>query len=894
MEKAAPFVKAIILSALVCTMGEAAAQAITGKVRTEEGGALSGVIVSILHREDSIIHSFGRTDVSGGFSLPAPADTGAYLLVFLYPRRTDVAIPLDVPHGFRGSELGDVRLPLNTVFLEEIVVTAGGLMTVRGDTIEYDIGRLELAPNSRVADVINQLPGMQITRGGQIFSHGKMVDRVLVDGEPFFGNDPSLVAKNIRSDMVDKVQVYDGASDREKMTGIKDSDKRTTIDIKLKEDKKKGVFGMAQGGYLNGFYNNVAMLNRFNGSEKIFGYGILSNTGKLGIGYKNMTTGGGGSVDGFDRGSGNFTGEGRPSVYSSGLGYSNAWEKRRLNASLSAKGMRVEGEGDEYQVINSGARTRKNTRSTGFDRTSRGQDFALDHEMNGRSRLYVSLRAGHERVLETSRKDSRMEEVGRSGAIGTLKQENEGKENVFRANMDINWSTDLKKEDRRISVGFRPDMLTAIADKCYAKTVGNGQDTPTTNALKTTGNRHENNMDFGLAYSEPVHKGILVNSYESKNYRSHNRSHATGGEEDDAQMFGGDFRYKYTVNRISSVYRATVKGLAAELGTALSLERSDQKDISTGSRVRNRFLFLQPVAELEYRWHQNHTINGRYSKTNVAPTSFLVQPFGEADDLQNVYIGNNGLKPRSANRFSLDYHNFKLRKMRAINASFELNLKHRDIGHAILTDGTQNVIRPVNIDKPTYDYRIGAAFGREVASKNDYLSLQLEGRQSLGYNYVDGIENSLRGLSAKFRPNLSVRERGGFRFNIGAGPVFESLRHSQNDDLNVKGLGFEGQGSLYLRFPLRFRLEQHFDYAHKPRSGLPGTSLDRLLWDVTLAKHFGKADMFTAELSANDLLDQNTTLQRIHGSTGFIESRHATVNRHFLLSFKWEINKMGN
>src|SRR5690606_10712715 len=113
------------------------------------------------------------------------------------------------------------------------------------DTLEYDISGLKLAPNSRVEDVLNQLPGMQVTRGGQIFSHGKKIQRVLVDGEPFFGNDPSLVTKNIRSDIVDKIQVYDDASENEKITGIKDKDKSKTIDIKLKEDKKKGVFGMA-------------------------------------------------------------------------------------------------------------------------------------------------------------------------------------------------------------------------------------------------------------------------------------------------------------------------------------------------------------------------------------------------------------------------------------------------------------------------------------------------------------------------------------------------------------------------------------------------------------------------------------------------------------------------
>src|SRR5690606_22378158 len=229
--------------------------------------------------------------------------------------------------------------------------------------------------------------------------HGKAVERVLVDGEPFFGNDPALVTKNIRSDIVDKIQVYEGASENERISGIKDNQKRRTIDIKLKEDKKKGVFGMAQIGYLNGFHNNIAMLNRFNGNEKIFGYGVFSNTGKLGVGYKNMNSSGGGLGNEFDAATGNFIGEGKPTVYSGGASYSNSWKDRKLNTIVSIKGMKVKGEREVYQFIETDARPRENRSSTDFERTSHEQDFGLIYERNGPSMLYVSLNGGHEKSL---------------------------------------------------------------------------------------------------------------------------------------------------------------------------------------------------------------------------------------------------------------------------------------------------------------------------------------------------------------------------------------------------------------------------------------------------------------------------------------------------------------
>ena len=63
------------------------------------------------------------------------------------------------------------------------------------------------------------------------------------------------------------------------------TDKKTkTINLKLKDDKKKGYFGKIDAGAgNNSFYNEQLMFNKFRKKEKISFYGILSNTGKIGL-----------------------------------------------------------------------------------------------------------------------------------------------------------------------------------------------------------------------------------------------------------------------------------------------------------------------------------------------------------------------------------------------------------------------------------------------------------------------------------------------------------------------------------------------------------------------------------------------------------------------------------
>jgi hypothetical protein len=79
---------------------------------------------------------------------------------------------------------------------------------------------------------------------------------------------PAFAVKNLRADAVDKVQVFDKKSDQATFTGIDDGVKDKTINLKLKDDKKKGYFGKLSGsGGLPDNYNNSAMINAFKKNE---------------------------------------------------------------------------------------------------------------------------------------------------------------------------------------------------------------------------------------------------------------------------------------------------------------------------------------------------------------------------------------------------------------------------------------------------------------------------------------------------------------------------------------------------------------------------------------------------------------------------------------------------
>src|ERR1700744_164397 len=196
-------------------------------------------------------------------------------------------------------------------------------MKIKGDTTEFNAKAYVVQPNDKVEDLLRQLPGIEVDKDGKITAQGETVTKVLVDGEEFFGDDPTLVTKNIRADMVDKVQLYDKKSDQATFTGIDDGVRTKTINIKLKEDKKNVLFGKVNANVgTNDYYEGQLIANRFKANEKFAVYGTAANDGRIGLGFEdNSTLGTTGSNIQFIDGGITITGGGNSDALDSFSGY---------------------------------------------------------------------------------------------------------------------------------------------------------------------------------------------------------------------------------------------------------------------------------------------------------------------------------------------------------------------------------------------------------------------------------------------------------------------------------------------------------------------------------------------------------------------------------------------
>lgn len=239
---------------------------------------LINISVSLLRQNDSILYKKTHSDAKGFFELNN-VSPGNYLLFVTHPEYQDYIDHLRLNDTSK-IDIGTVTMTLKVIILKEVIVRQQiSAIRISGDTTEFNSNSFKVREGASVEEMLKKLPGIQVDKNGAITAMGEKVNKVLVDGEEFFGNDPAIAIKNLPANSIYKIQVFDKKSDQATFTGIDDGVRSKTINLQLKKDKKKGSFGKLDlGAGLNGKWNNSGMINSFRNKKKLSAYGTMSST----------------------------------------------------------------------------------------------------------------------------------------------------------------------------------------------------------------------------------------------------------------------------------------------------------------------------------------------------------------------------------------------------------------------------------------------------------------------------------------------------------------------------------------------------------------------------------------------------------------------------------------
>jgi hypothetical protein len=916
-----------IIFALLTFVAAAQQPTVTGKLTdTAAGKNLARGTVSLLRAGDSTLVGFSRSDSSGAFRLHTP-DSGHFLILVTYPTYTDYFDTVRIA----GSEipLGTINLTPRSKLMEEILVKKRvAAIQYRGDTTIYTADSFKVKEGATVEDLLRVMPGFTIDKSGKITAQGERVQKVLVDGEEFFSDDPTIATRNLNANMIQDVEVFNKKSDQAEFTGIDDGSKTKTINLKMKEDKKNGYFGKVEAGSdLKKYYNNNAMANYFKGKKKFSAYGILSNTGKTGLNWSESTNYGGGNSN-MEMGMGddggvymmynngdeftneNFEGEGIPRAISLGAHYSDKWSADKQHANGNYR----------YNQIDNDARIETRTQSILPDTVFYNNE--TNHTYNYRNRHLL------EGIYDLNLDSSSSIKMTINGSMGENRKENEYQgeslngggdtvnsthrfQNATGDNKALNstftFRKKFKEQGHTFSVNIREtytesgSMGFLLADNRFFDSKGFVVRHDTVDQKKTNDNRALG-VTTSLAYTRPISKrSYLAWDYalgvDNRQSARFTYQHSVPGKpEYDQQVstLSNSFSYHVLENNFGMTYRYNKpKKLNFSIGAHAANTLMDQTDLVRDSSRRYSYWNFFPRANLSLQMKKNRNLYLTYYGNTQQPSIQQLQPIADNSDPLNLYVGNPNLRPSLSHNLYLNLGSYNVLEERGLwvggSAGFTENaFSSRDQVDSI----GRRIYQTINVQgNYNYDANVNYSYKFKKTNWNASMSLNLSGNQFV--NYVNGQRNETRTHAVGIRPDVTYNKEKVLTFSYNVSINYNRSASSIRPDINTNYWTQEHHIDVSVTLPWKLYLNTDMNLFLRQKTEVFPTNNNVAYWNMAFGRKFMKDDAFRVEIYANDLLNQNRGFRRDISSNYITEKTYNTYGRFIGLVLKWNFAKNG-
>ena len=891
---------------------------------TLEKKQLSNASILLLRPKDSVLVKYTRSDAKGHFQIDkVPA--GPYLLLVTYPSYADYVDSLDAKDS-SGVTLPTVPLMLKSKLLETVVVNGSkGAVRIKGDTTEFNADSFRTEANASVEDLLKKLPGIQVDRNGKITAQGETVKKVLVDGEEFFGDDPTLVTQNLRADMVDKVQVYDKKSDQATFTGIDDGQREKTINLKLKNGKKNGYFGRLTADVgTDGYYDEQLMANYFKNKEKIAVYGIISNTGKTGLNWSERDNYGQSVLgtadvdestgfisiqntnDDLDTWSGRFEGQGYPAVKTGGVHFNNKWddEMQSLNGNYKYMDLSVKGNSTtNTETILPDTLYYNNQKQTFNNRIIRHSVNSI-YEMKFDSSTSLKIMADGGTDHKTTYDQYESDYLA---SDSSMVNSNNRTTSTVGDNRAVNSNFLFRKKMHRVGRTFSLNVRENYTDNTSAGYLNSNtqfysKGIPSSDSLIDQYKDYHTKttlIDSKATYTEPLSKvsflvanfGVLVNNSHSDR-NSYNQD-LTGKFSVLDSIYSNNYQYNVFTEKGGLAYNFVKKKMRFAAGADVGFAKFHQSDLVADTSATRHFVNWFPTASFMYSFTNMRRLNFQYNGIPQQPSVTEIQPILTNENPLNVYIGNPGLKPQFTHRMSVFFNDYKVLTDRGIWANVWVNFTPNDISTSTYVDASgKQTNQYVNVNGT---YSVGGWMSYSFKWKKPDIRFGFNANPNINNNvsYVNGLRNNTHSNSFTFGPSLYKSKEKKYDFDVNFNATYTKSTSSINTGIVTEYWTYqiETGGNLYL--PLKFQIHADANINLRPKSSAFPTSNNVTLINGWVGKKFLKHDQLLFKVAVNDLLNQNVGFNRTVNSNFISQNTYSTIRRYGMVSIVWNFTKPG-
>lgn len=844
---------------------------------------------------------------------------------------------ITIIHQIRESvSLGDLILLEDTKVLGEVVIEGQvPVGEVKGDTTSFNANAFKTQENAQAEDLIRKMPGITM-QGGQIQAQGEQVQRILVDGREFFGNDPNIALRNLPADAIDRVEVLDQRSDQSRLTGFDDGTYTKTINIILREDRKNGQFGRAYAGYgTDDRYSAGGSVNLFKGDQRISILGLFNNINQQNFSSQDLagvtanTTGGGGGRGGRPGGGGGgpggggFGGGGNNNFLvgnsggiittnSVGLNYSDKWGKK-VNFSGSyffnnSTNSLLQTTNRETVVNESIRQFYQESLINTVDNSNHRFNGRLEADLNEKNSIIVVPSISFQENTVFSDRDA-LTLASTSDSLSALRSISNAETKALSISNNLTYRYKFEKKGRT----FSTDIFTAFNNRDqFSDLLAASRDF---NRLRLDTTLQETDaLSDGLNYrvnftlTEPLgEKSIGTFGYQVGNNKS-TADQKTFILDDERRpvldtALSNEFDNKFITQRLRSGYAYNNAGLSLNLNLDYQNARIDNEAFFPTEGVFKRdFNNILPSANINYRNQpKGVTYRVRYRTGTDEPSVNQLQNVINNQNPLNLSVGNPSLGQSYNHNIFANVSKVNLEKSRTLFMFLNYSATNDYIGtntfitaqdtlingNVLLRPGGQ-ITQPVNLDG-NFRTTMFLTYGAPIKK----IKTQFNMNTRVTFNRIPGIINGETNLNDNlglsqgltFSSNVSKN----FDFTLSSTGTYSIVNSSLQQNLDNNFYQQESNIRLYFS-PNNGKLFIGNNLNHTLLTGLSeGFNQNFWLWNIEGGYRFAKNNKAELKVVIFDLLNQNNSVTRTISDVAVTDVVTNVLTRYAMLTFTYII-----
>jgi hypothetical protein len=900
----------LVLFILFVLQANGQSWSMTGRLFDDQVNPLVSGTVVLLNPVDSTMEFFGITNTQGQFEIRNIKE-GSYLLQASFMGFHTFYNPVRIPRA-EGSDVGDIVMQPLPVDLEGAEVVGEAVpLQIHGDTVVYNAAAFKTRPDAMTEELLKKLPGVEVDRAGNIKALGEDVNTVYVDGKEFFGSDPTVATRNIPADAISKVKVYDKKSDESEFTGIDDGRRNKTINLELKEDKKKGVFGDVLAGYGTGqHYKASGKVYRFTDKIQMAGLGMINNVNEYGFSFNDYLD--------FNGGIAAMKGGGGSAKIS--MGGDNAFP---INFGQPVDGLATTGAGGlnfsystdkhnrtyiSYLINGSDKDLEQLTRTERY--TEEGSFTTSDQTVQNTGNMAHRINFGLRRRIDSTHN------LIFSGNMGLMYNDLarlQETENMIGEELVSSLLSDRVEQSDRISgnlsgtyyrmIGKNKSVLKFSADGNFSKSldqirIDNQIDYTSGNEPDLFNQYQDNRTDQGslslvAAYTQKIGKGLYLDpvvrlggTLEQLDRMQGPLDNGMVPVDSVSPAFNKDYRwirpgFNFRWNTKKSQLSV---GIMAEFGT---LENSLNQVPYPEVALR----YFTPTFSWDYSAAAGRKFNIYYSSSVNTPTVNQLLPVVNYLNPLNIYYGNPSLAPEYNHNLMVHWLIFDQFSFTSFMMALSGGYTSDKINWSTtVTDDLVQISTLTNVD---WDYRsrLNLDFSTPIRKLGIKVNLDVEESWNRGMNLVNDVHNIYNTLNHRYSLSADNRKKKKWDVESGVGMTLTNTWYDIQESLNNRYFDLSWFADIRYTPSEKWHFEVTADVTSYSDLGVD-ESIQVPLLRAEASYFFLAHNRGVLTLSGFDLLDRNQNVQRISELNYLRETRSNTMGRYVMLTFKYRLNKM--